>query len=198
MKRGFTLIEMLLVVGIIAVLVAASLGSYSALTKSAERAKAADLVQQVALALSTLYEHNGGKWPLRMAMAGETGNRLDDKAAYPLVSGATKYLTLSASGGKLTGYDRFGVLDPWGVRKLKERGSRATLADVQNHLLWFAIDADGDGIVSGANVGGESVDVRATAIVWCAGKDGKLEAYSKGLRGDDVYSWTKGQTRNVK
>ena len=190
---------MLMVIGIIAVLIAASVGSYSALARSAERAKATDLVQQVALALSTLYEQNGGRWPVRLAMVGETGAELDNQAGYALATGGkSKVLTLDVSGGKLVGYDRFGVLDPWGVQILKRRGKSATSGDVKSHLLWFAVDVDGDGVISGAGVGGESIDVRATAIVWCAGKDGKMLPYSKGLRGDDVYSWTVGQTKNVK
>ena len=48
--------------------------------------------------------------------------------------------------------------------------------------------------VSGA---GETIRVRATAAVWCAGKDGRLENYRDGLKSDDVYSWTVGQTRGV-
>ena len=197
-KPAFTLIEMLVVIGIIAALIAASIGAYSGVTKAAEKTKAQDLVAQVALALATMYDQNGGEWPKRIAMVGEKGGRLDDLAAYALISGGTKYLTLEASGGKLVGYDRFGVLDPWGVQILKRKGRSASIGDVEDHLLWFAVDGDGDGIISGATVGGESVDVRATAIVWCAGKDGKMEPYSRGTRKDDVYSWNVGQTKNVK
>ena len=196
-RRGFSLIEMLVVMGIIAALIAASLGSYSAITKSAERARAVDLVKQVALGLSALYEKENGTWPPHLAMVGESGGRLDDLAGYALVAGGVKYISLDHGGGKLVGYDRFGVLDPWGVDILRRRGDAATAADVQDHLLWFAVDTDGDGIISGASVGGESVNVRATAIVWCAGKDGKMEPYSKGVKRDDVYSWTKGQTKDV-
>lgn len=195
MRRGFTLIEMLVVIGIIAVLIAASLGGYSALTKTAEKARANELVKQVALALTTMYDQNNGQWPVRIAMVGEKGAKLDALTAYSLVSGNTKFLSLSHSGGKLTGHDRFGVLDPWGMEIAKKKGTSATLEDVQDHLLWFAVDADGDGIIQNANVGDESVEVRATAIVWCAGKDGKMESYSTGLRHDDVYSWTVGQTK---
>ena len=46
--------------------------------------------------------------------------------------------------------------------------------------------------------GGETVDIRATAAVWCCGKDGVIEAYAIGLRKDDVYSWTVGQTKEVR
>ena len=198
MKKGFTLIEMLVVIGIVAVLVAASIGGYSAVIRSVERARATDLVKQVAMALSVLYDANGGAWPLRIAKTGETGGELDDMTAYALVDGKTQYLALTHSGGKLIGNDRFGVLDPWGMAIVKRRGKSATLGEVRKHLLWFAVDTDGDGIISGANVGGESVNVRATAIVWCAGKDGKMEPYSKGVRRNGVYSWAVGQTKDVK
>ena len=66
------------------------------------------------------------------------------------------------------------------------------------HILHYALDLDGDGIISGANVGGETINVRATAIVWSVGPSGKIEAYSKGIMHDGIYSWTKGQTNSVK
>lgn len=205
MKRGFTLVEMLVVIGIIAALIAASVGSYSAITKAAEKARGLDLVRQVATALATMYERSGGEWPPAIARVGETGGQLDDRAAYALVANdeGTHYLTLQASGGKLVGYDRFGVLDPWGLAIMKKGGSAVTRGAVSkgndfDHLLWFAVDGDGDGVISGAQVGGESIDVRATAIVWGAGKDGKMERYSIGRKKDDLYSWSDGQTKKVK
>ena len=207
MKKGFTLVEMLVVIGIIAALIAASLGGYSAVTKAAEKARGRDLVQQVAMALATMYEKSGGEWPPAIAKVGERGGQLDEQAAYALVSNdeGTYYLTLQASGGKLIGYDRFGVLDPWGLAIMKKGGANVTRSAVTkgagsdfDHLLWFAVDTDGDGVISGAQVGGESIDVRATAIVWGAGKDGKMEKYSLGRKKDDLYSWSDGQTKKVK
>ena len=38
MKRGFSLVEMLVVVGIVAILIAASLGSYNVFVRKASRA----------------------------------------------------------------------------------------------------------------------------------------------------------------
>jgi len=195
MRRGFTLVEMLVTLSIIIVLIAASIGSYSGITKAAEKARARDLAQQIAQALSSLYENENGQWPKLLASVGETGDVLNDLRGYCLVSGETQYLSLQASGGKLVGYDRFGVLDPWGTAIAKRKGSSTTLADVQDHLYHFAIDADGDGIIKGVQVGGSTLNIRATAVVWCGGKDGKIESYRKGLRGDDIYSWAEGQTR---
>ena len=156
MKKGFTLIEMLVVVGIIAILMGASIAGFSKMTKTAEKAKCQELVRNTATAMAAIFNRDGF-WPT-----------------------------------------------PWATAYIKSHGTGASLSSkigeytIKDHILHFALDLDGDGIIEGANVGGESIDVRATAIVWCCGKDGKLEAYSAGLRKDDVYSFTFGQTQNVK
>ena len=105
---------------------------------------------------------------------------------------------------QLAGYDCFGIVTPWALAEIKRRGSSASLSTkvsgggtIQDHILRYAIDLDGDGVISGVQVGGESVDIRANAVVWCCGKDGKIEAYSEGLKADDIYSWTVGQTKGV-
>ena len=112
------------------------------------------------------------------------------------------------------GLDACGVVDPWALVVVKRVGSSASTSTpvpggktVGDHVLHYALDLDGNGIIEGASVGGAPVDVRATAIVWSCGKDGVVSSYpyagggkgggSKG-KSDDVYSWTPGQTRNVK
>ena len=205
MKRGFTLVEMLVVIGIIMVLIGASIGSYSAVTRSAEKAKCRELVAQVATALATLYQREGG-WPKALAMQGKTDGKLDEKAARAL----KEYYSLNFDdNGNLMGYDRFGIVTPWAQDIIKRGGKGVSLSTqvstskhgpqyIDDHILHYALDLDGDGIIEGVSVGGEAVDIRATAAVWCAGKDGYMEKYSKGLKGDDVYSWAPGQTKKVK
>ena len=201
MKKGFTLVEMLVVIGIIAVLVGATIGGYSKFSKTAERVRCQELVANTATALAALFQ-NDGAWPRALRANGAVDGELNAAAAYPLAAGG--YLSLTTSGGALSGLDKFGVVSPWGRDHIKRRGASAALGDkvalgtLQDHILHYALDLDGDGIIEGANVGGESVDIRATAAVWCCGQDGKMEAYSQGLRKDDVYSWTKGQTINVR
>lgn len=215
MRKGFTLIEMLVVIGIIMVLIGASIGSYSAVTRSAEKAKCRELVAQVATALTTLYQREGG-WPKALAMQGKTDGKLDEKACMAFRTAdsdgkyTSKYYSLNFDdNGNPAGYDRFGIVTPWAFDVIKRGGKGVSLTTqvstskhgpqtVDDHILHYALDLDGDGIIEGASVGGESVDVRATAIVWCAGKDGYIERYSKGQKGDDVYSWTPGQTKKVK
>ena len=200
MKKGFTLVEMLVVIGIIAVLVGVGIGSFSGATKAAEKRRCQELVANTATALTALFQ-DVGSWPKVLRDHNQSGE-LNQDAALPLAKG--HYMSLTMENDRLSGYDRFGVVSPWAMAVIKRRGSSAVLSDkvgsgtVQDHILHYAIDLDGDGIIESVSVGGESVDIRATAAVWCCGKDGKLEAYSRGLRSDDVYSWTHGQTQGVK
>lgn len=205
-RSGFTLIEMLVVIGIITVLIGASIGGFSQMTKSAEKAKAQELVSNVATALSALFQQEGA-WPKRLAANGGSDGELNEKTAYALVAGTTKYLSLTTENGKLAGLDRFGVVTPWATAVIKRKGTAASLSDkvsgtttVQDHILHYALDLDGNGVVE-ANVGGEAVKIRATAAVWCIGKSGgnrgKPWPYAKGRTAGDVYSWTYGQTQQV-
>ena len=204
-RRGFSLVEMLVVIGIIAVLIAASLGGYSAITKTAERAKCREIVSQAATALATLYQHEGS-WPRRLVTEGARDGKLNADCARLL---AGYYSLRTDKDGKLTGYDKFGLISPGATDALRRAGKDASLATVvsrsahgektiEDHLLHVAVDTDGDGLVENATGGGESVSVRATVIVWCAGKDGYMEPYTRGLKEDDVYSWNPGQTKKVK
>lgn len=209
MRKAFTLVEMLVVIGIIAVLIGASVAGYSKMTKSAEKAKIQELVRDTATALTALFQTEGN-WPKRLATAASSGDgQLDKDAALPLARG--KYMSLTTTGSgtsmKLAGLDQFGVVTPWATAVIKRRGTSASVSDkvfgtatVKDHILHFAIDGDGDGIIE-AKVGGETVKIRATAAVWSIGKsggdEGKPWPYSVGRKRDDVYSWSYGQTQNV-
>ena len=204
-KRGFTLIEMLVAMGIIAVLISASLGGYSAMVKAAERAKCQELVSNAATALTAIFQDEG-VWPKVLRENGMKDGLLDENSALALVSNGRNYFSLTTSGGALSGHDKFGILTPWGAAVVKRLGERAKpespvgSKQVKDHILHYAVDLDGDGKIIGASVGGQSVNVRATAIVWCCGKDGNVDPYpyvSGGGRTDNVYSWTPAQTRDV-
>ena len=181
-NQGFTLVEMLVVIG-------------SRMTKSAENAKARELVMNTATALSSLYQ-NEGAWPKRILTANAGNNLLDAQAALPLadyMSLKTKEIKCNDDTKKkeLTGLDRFGIVDIWGAAVLKRRGDSASEGEVKNRILYFAVDDDDDGIVEIAKLG--HLKVRASAVVWGAGKDGKMaESYYDGIKQDDIYSWTSG------
>lgn len=208
MKKGFTLIEMLVVIGIIVILIGASIGGYSKMTKSAERAKAQELVANVATAL-TVYFQQEGCWPNRILTEGKTDGLMNENIAL-ILSKKGLFSVTTGNDGKPDGVDQFGILTPWAAQALKragKSGSKSTKVTgsqtkVEDHILHFAVDIDGDGIINGASVGGEAVDIRATAAVWCIGKSGgdkgKPWPYKQGRKKDDLYSFSYGQTQNVR
>lgn len=209
MRKGFSLVEMLVVIGIIAVLVGVSIVGFSKMTKSADRARAQELVSNVATALTALFQTEGN-WPKRLATSGGGDGQLDELTALPLARGGYFSLTTEGTGKqatKLIGLDRFGIVTPWATDHIKRRGTSAAVGDVisggatlGDHRLHYALDLDGDGIVE-AKVGGELIKIRATAVVWSIGKSGgdkgKPWTYAVGRRKDDVYSWSFGQTQKV-
>jgi len=204
-KKGFTLVEMLVVVGIIAILIGASLGAYSKMTKGAEKARAQELVSNTATALTALFQREGA-WPKRLIT--NNGKQLDANVALALAKG--KYMSLTLKDGKLAGYDRFGLVTPWALTAIKRAGKggddpsgvKVGAYTVKDHILYYALDLNGDGVIDGSeapSIGGEVVKIRATAAVWCIGKDGGNKgqpwAHSIGRKRGDIYSWTMGQTQ---
>ena len=123
---------------------------------------------------------------------------LTETTAYAL----HKILGCKTKGNKLSGYDRFGIVTPWATETIKKLGSSCDLnsavtaskasGTIRDHILRYAIDDNEDGIVI-ANVGGTAIRIRALVAVWCSGADGIIEPYYKGLKGDDVYSWSPSQ-----
>ena len=206
--KGFTRVEMLVVIGIIAILIGASIGGFSAMTKKAEKAKAQELVSNVATALTAMFQEKGA-WP--KLLRDNAGKQLDGKTAYALVAGTTKYFSLTTNGnGELAGLDRFGIVTPWAAVALKHAGNNGSeetkvgLRTVRDHILYYAIDLNGDGVIKGSeapDILDNAAGIRATAAVWCIGKsggeDGKPWKYSKGIRKDDIHSWTVGQTKGI-
>lgn len=205
MKNAFTLIEMLVVIGIIAVLTGASVAGFAHVRKTAENARARELVTQVKTALEAIYDADG-MWPKTIREKSAAADSIiDPKVAYVLGTKKTYTVTYSDASKSSTGLDRFGILTPWGADVVKRTGQSASLSTgvngggtVQDHLLRFKVDYDGDGIIEGAMVGGQTLNIRAHAAVWCAGRDGKMLPYSKGVRSGGIYSWTPGQTVDAK
>jgi prepilin-type N-terminal cleavage/methylation domain-containing protein len=198
-KSGFTLVEMLVVIGIIAVLAAASMVGYSKVVKSAKRAKTQELVSNTAAALSHILAKEG-VWPEDLLTDTKAG-RLDENVArvfvkHKLLGLSYNQGTASAGSYTLTGKDRCGIVDAEAeaVLKRNKNASRGTKVPsggtVYDHVLYYAIDDDGDGFTE-VSIGG-GLKVRANAVVWAAGADGKVEYESLG-RNDDVYSWRPAQ-----
>ena len=208
LRHGFTLVEMLVVIGIIAILAGASMIGYSKVVKSARKAKTQELVSNVATALTQMLSKNDGVWPEDLLDRVNNGNGiLDEETSRVFVRFdlmGLSYNQKSADGNvsqyRLTGKDRCGIVDGEAEALLK-RSSGATIGTkvptggtVKDHILYFAIDIDGDGFTEAQVEGGGNLKIRATAVVWAAGPDGKVEYGSYG-RNDDVYSWRPAQVK---
>ncbi|MBR1921050.1 MAG: type II secretion system protein [Kiritimatiellae bacterium] len=202
-RKGFTLVEMLVVIAIVATLMGATIAAVSKFLRSAEKARCQELAANTATALSALYVKEG-LWPRALVRNHNSEQGLDEKAALPLAKHDYMSLTMNDAKTQLSGYDRFGIVSPWALKVIKRKGTSASASTpvpgggtIRDHVFRYAIDLNGDGVIPGVQVGGQTIDIRATAAVWCCGKDGRIEAYSTGLKKDDVYSWTIGQTREV-
>ena len=196
---AFTLVELLVVMGIIAILSGAMIAGMSHVTRKAQRAKAQETVSNAATALTYILQKDG-MWPsiLVRSMGGGQG-RLDKTVAKVFAKEnlmGVAYDKIAAGERKdytLKGSDRCGIVTPWAVDVLKRKkdaneGTKVPSGGkVDDHVLYYAIDDDGDGITK-ASVGGATLNIRGSAAVWCAGADGKLDPYGTGAT-DDVYSW---------
>ena len=208
MRQGFTLVEMLVVIGIIAVLAAASMVGYSTVVRSSKKARTQELVSNAATALTQILSKNDGVWPEDLLRKANGGNgRLDEEASRVFIrfdmlglSYNQKTADGNASQYRLTGKDRCGIVDAEAEAVLKRAPSATagtkvpTGGSVQDHILYFAIDEDGDGFTEAQVEGGGNLKIRATAVVWAAGPDGKVDYRGYG-RNDDVYSWRPSQVK---
>jgi prepilin-type N-terminal cleavage/methylation domain-containing protein len=200
-KAGFTLMEMLVVIGIIATLMGVAVAGFGGMTKRAQRTKTQELVSNAATALTMIFQEKKS-WP-KPIVEGMSQKRLTRDVCAAFVrhgkgllgisyknetgeDGVTRRVVDSQS------VDRFGLIDPYAAAVVR-RDANASLSTrvssggtINDHILHYSVDLDGDGITEVVS-GGRSMKVRATACVWSFGADG-AESPSRS-RGDDVYSW---------
>jgi len=214
LNGGFTLVEMLVVVGILGILAAALIGSFSHLQVTARQAQAQTLASEVATAF-TVYLQRERSWPTEWVTSKEMDEKvcrvfqrkhLFDVTTYELDSGGNPTLTVNKQS-----LDRFGLLDPWGRAALRRNpgisSSGVTVeggAKLADHRLQYRLDTDYDGFVDSSEGAPEGVKIRASVIVWSRGPDGKddFDSNNPKARGrypyDDRLSWNHGQARAAK
>lgn len=191
--------------GIIAVLAGVTMATLKGVTARAQAAHAQELVLNVATALEKVLQDESG-WPQQIMSDAQGSHRVTstvgaELARRHLLSLNYRQRVNNATGEtvyELVGFDQCGVVTPWAaavVKRLAGKGNVSLSAKVpsggkiEDHILRFAVDDDLDGIVHVGGDGIASAAVRASAAVWCCGRDGKF-----GTK-DDVRSWSKGQER---
>lgn len=196
-RHGFTLLELLVTITILAVLTGVALNAFSKVSRSGQRAKDQELVSEVATSLIYLIQEKK-VWPtaiLKGVAEGEGVINAEVAAAFAK-EGLMNIISDSDADGVLRtiGRDRLGLVDSYGAAVLKRNkraGEDAIVPSgglIRDHLIRYAIDDDDDGITE-ATVGGRKVRVRAAAIAWGCGPDGKVEDPNLAGRTDDVFSW---------
>lgn len=199
------MVEMLVVIGILAVLVGVSVGAYGPATRRAQKARGQELVTNTKDAFEFLLQKRN-EWPLAILKngSGTEGEITSEVGASLAKYGAVKlnFRKVESDGAEkyeLVGLDQFGLVSPWAAAVIKQRLAKGGVSEstpvpsggtIKDHRLRFAIDDDYDGRVKvGVSASGRqrATTVRASACVWCCGYDGKF-----GTK-DDIYSWGKDQ-----
>lgn len=111
--RGFTLIELMIAVAVVAILAAVALPSYSEYIKRSRVPVGLDAMSAYAIRMEQYYQDNAGYGSAACALAVPSG--VDNFSFSCVLTGTTQY-TLSATGsGRLSGYGY--SIDHAGTRK---------------------------------------------------------------------------------
>lgn len=211
-RDAFTLVEMLVVIGIIGILAATLITSFSNVKMVAKQSEAQKMVSEVATAF-TVYLQKERKWPDEWV--GENGEatksemdpevcwefqrkKMLDLSTYERESDGTIKERLASNINKQS-LDRFGMLDPFARTELKRKSTTSDGDAVssgrtfRDHRLQFRLDTNYDGYVDSEDrvPPPEGVRVRAAAIVWSRGPDGRddFEKSTGHYPVDDRLSW---------
>ena len=203
-NKGFTLVEMLVVMGLIGLLIAMMTGALKYVQATAWQARSQELVSNVATAL-TIYIQREGVWPKEIL---ESGGVVNNEVCKVLQLARLLDVTTVKADGTINqnSPERFGLLSPWGQRMVKlnpkltaSLGSLPADAALRKHMLQFRVDITLDGKIDSSDgqlgaIPGQGSVIRASAMVWSCGPNGKEDGNTgaKNPR-DNRQSWGGGR-----
>jgi len=196
-SAGFTLVEMLVIIGIIGILASALVSGAGHMKRVAERTKAQRAVDDVKVALN-LYLQSEREWHDILI------DRLETDYDVSKILARSKLLDLVVPDDPATStsLDRFGFLDEWG-RKALRRNPNITGATqrgedgiaISDHRIQFRLDANYDGYIDAGEGSPNGLRIRGSVIVWSRGPDGQDDFSSSNPKArqrypyDDIISW---------
>ena len=205
LRGGFTLVEMLVVIGIIGILAATLISSFTHVKIAARQSQAQNLVTEVATAMS-LYAQKERDWPDEWLNKDDIG--MDDEVCWKLqekkLFDVTTYkyskdgtvMNCTVANVNPQSPDRFGLLDPWARASLSKSKTQSDADTAQTggtyaeHRLQFRLDKNFDGKVDAADGAPPGIEVRASAIVWSRGPLASKDFEKTGQPSkDNRFSW---------
>lgn len=188
--HGFTLIELMVVIAIIAVLIGLSVPVYQSVQTSAKKTQAKNDLVQIVTAVNAFYTEYG-RYPT--AAANDAGAKIsagtDNSAVFNELRGQNGTLNTR----QIVLISPPAAKDPLNPRAGVE-ASTGKFFDPFGKTYGVAMDADYDNKIPNpytADTGAGGTDINQGAIAWSLGKDGQGGQGSKssGPGKDDIISW---------
>jgi len=203
-NQGFTLIEMLVIIGIIGIIAGAMMTSVSHLKTTAKRSRAQNAVSDTYTAMN-LYLQKEREWHISMINALE----MDEAVCRILAENQLMDLSVSSGNADSTNQDRFGYLDEWGRAALKRSPAISTAQQtgfdgirIEDHRIQFRLDLNYDGYVDASEGSPKGLRIRSNLVVWSRGPDGQDDFESSNPKAanrypyDDLISWSQAQVNS--
>ena len=185
LRRGFTMIELLVVIVIIGILGATAVGAYGSFIEKAHKKNAADICEQIKVAWSN-YHRDLGFWPDEFNIDSTGVKRMDPDMC--LVLGKAQLLDViyldkedksAAQKALKKSKDKepelkYGMLSPEGLKLFKRSKGKMNDSTARDLLYHFVLDVNEDGVVDKsdglpAELGIKKV--RGDVAVWCWPQD---------------------------
>lgn len=196
LRRAFTLVELLVVIGIMITLMSLIMGGVMLAKRSAQRAKAVSLLGAVAAAIDQ-YRSLNNTYPERLVYKTSITGMPTPPATFSINDGDEVYATVFASA---TSVDAIGA-DAWRAVNLmlvyqlgdliREQAPTGVLLDPWGQPLryrpakWYPYAASASDRIDGENPPGQD-----GYQLWSLGPDAK-QADNAGEGGDDIPNWAK-------